>query len=429
MFKLLLILFFSFIFLTVQAQQWKVWNSSNSNIPTNNLINLYIDSSGIIWIGSGDFGLIRFDGINFSSYNSGNSPMKSNLVKSMSVDKFENLWLCAFRQGSGNEGALMKFDRKNNWSYYNSQNSGIENGNQFSVNIDTNNIVWCIYNSLSKFDGTNWFVYDSKNSPLRPSTASEIYVDKQNNKWIGLDFYGLYKLANDNTWTLFSPNNSGIGGTIIRKIREDNTGNYWINISYSGLCKYNASSNSWQNWTPQNSNLISAHPLGLFIDKRNIKWIGFNSTETGLAEFADTQFVYSNPPVIGNGTNIYDIKEDKLGNLWIATASGLLEFNKNGIVGINNSYVIVPTAFELSQNYPNPFNPSTTIIFQIPKNNFVNLKIFDINGKEISQLVNETLNAGEYKINFDGSEFPSGVYYYKLAGDNFSEVKKMVLVK
>ncbi|MBS1494632.1 MAG: T9SS type A sorting domain-containing protein [Bacteroidetes bacterium] len=98
-------------------------------------------------------------------------------------------------------------------------------------------------------------------------------------------------------------------------------------------------------------------------------------------------------------------------------------------VNITPSGNNLPDKFSLNQNYPNPFNPSTTIIFQIPKNNFVSLKVFDINGKEVSQLVNENLNAGEYKINFNGAALPSGVYYYKLTGENFSETKKMILIK
>ncbi|MBS1513807.1 MAG: T9SS type A sorting domain-containing protein [Bacteroidetes bacterium] len=85
--------------------------------------------------------------------------------------------------------------------------------------------------------------------------------------------------------------------------------------------------------------------------------------------------------------------------------------------------------FSLYQNYPNPFNPNTVISFQLPVNSFVNIKVFNINGREVSELVNEKLSAGEYKIDFNGSLLPSGVYYYKMTTENFSETKKMILVK
>jgi len=414
----------------VNAQQWKVWNTSNSNIPTNGLSSLYLDSDGIIWIGSGNAGLIKFNGVNFTSYNTSNSPMKSNLVQYMAIDKFENLWLCAFQSGAGNEGALMKFDRASNWSFYNSQNSGIAHGNQFSVTVDTNNVVWCFYNRLSRFDGTTWKIYDSTNSPLKASIAPEMYTDKYNNKWMGLNFYGLYKLEQDSIWTIYNPGNSGIGGAFITRIREDGIGNYWINISSSGLCRYTPSNNSWQNWTPQNSNLISAYPWGLYIDKNSTKWVGFNNTETGLSEFTDIQFLYYSPPTIGNGTSIKDIKQDKLGNLWLATGDGLIEFNKNGIVGINNQNTIIPQDFKIERIYPNPFNPTASIEFSINRLSNIKIKVSDLSGKEIETLANTNYPHGKYQVTWNAAGFPSGIYFVSLyVNNNFFDAKKLSLVK
>ena len=90
---------------------------------------------------------------------------------------------------------------------------------------------------------------------------------------------------------------------------------------------------------------------------------------------------------------------------------------------------IVPDKYSLSQNYPNPFNPSTTIRFQIKDLNMTTLKVFDILGKEIATLVNEKLKPGEYEVIFNGSTIPSGVYFYKLQSGNFTDTKKLVLLK
>ena len=89
----------------------------------------------------------------------------------------------------------------------------------------------------------------------------------------------------------------------------------------------------------------------------------------------------------------------------------------------------VPLQFSLKQNFPNPFNPSTLIHYSIPKESFVTLKVFNILGDEISTLVNENKNAGEYAIRWEPTSAQSGVYFYKLTVGNFSEVKKMVLLK
>lgn len=85
--------------------------------------------------------------------------------------------------------------------------------------------------------------------------------------------------------------------------------------------------------------------------------------------------------------------------------------------------------FSLEQNYPNPFNPTTKISFTVQQNSFAKLRVYDIMGREISTLVNGQLTAGIHSIDFNASALPSGVYYYKLEANGFSDVKKMMLVK
>lgn len=100
-------------------------------------------------------------------------------------------------------------------------------------------------------------------------------------------------------------------------------------------------------------------------------------------------------------------------------------------VGVNNSGSLVKS-FNLEQNFPNPFNPATKINFTLDKAALVTLKVYDINGKEVSSLINSKNYAvGNYSISFDAAKFNlnSGVYFYKLEADGFSEVRKMMLVK
>lgn len=99
------------------------------------------------------------------------------------------------------------------------------------------------------------------------------------------------------------------------------------------------------------------------------------------------------------------------------------------ITGINPVYNETPSIYSLQQNYPNPFNPVTNIKFSIPKAGLVNLIVYDITGKVISTLVNEQKSAGTYNVDFNAADFASGVYFYKLTSGDFSDVKKMVLVK
>ena len=88
-----------------------------------------------------------------------------------------------------------------------------------------------------------------------------------------------------------------------------------------------------------------------------------------------------------------------------------------------------PENFNLMQNYPNPFNPSTIIQFQVPNSSFVNLKVYDILGREVATLLNEEKTVGSYEINFNAVGLSSGIYFYKLQAGSFVETKKMIFIK
>jgi hypothetical protein len=100
----------------------------------------------------------------------------------------------------------------------------------------------------------------------------------------------------------------------------------------------------------------------------------------------------------------------------------------SSITGIENENTS-PVGFFLNQSYPNPFNPSTTIEFTLPKSELVELKIYNILGKEVSTLVSNILKQGNHTYTFDGNNLASGIYYYQLVAGEYREVKKMILLK
>ena len=120
-----------------------------------------------------------------------------------------------------------------------------------------------------------------------------------------------------------------------------------------------------------------------------------------------------------------DADNNSAGAVWVFVYPG---------IGITPISAEVPKEFQLMQNYPNPFNPSTKIKFQIAKavrseTSNVKLIVYDLAGREVAKLVNEQLAAGTYEIDFDASKFASGVYFYKLTAGDYSETKRMILVK
>lgn len=120
----------------------------------------------------------------------------------------------------------------------------------------------------------------------------------------------------------------------------------------------------------------------------------------------------------------FDVTLDYLSNL---TEQVAITLTPEGVTSNDDDIIIED--FELSQNFPNPFNPVTSIKFSIPEMNFVSLKIYDVTGKEIKTLVNSVKPAGTYQISWNAENNPSGVYFYTLRAGNFSQTKKMLLLK
>lgn len=111
--------------------------------------------------------------------------------------------------------------------------------------------------------------------------------------------------------------------------------------------------------------------------------------------------------------------------------SGIILKTTNGgvVTGLNQNTSETPVIFKLYQNYPNPFNPSTKIEFDVPKSEFVNLIIYDAHGREVAKLVSEELRPGSYSVDWNASDYPSGVYFYRLTTGNYLETRKMILIK
>ncbi|MBK8981468.1 MAG: T9SS type A sorting domain-containing protein [Ignavibacteria bacterium] len=207
-------------------------------------------------------------------------------------------------------------------------------------------------------------------------------------------------------------------------------------------------------------------------DGREFLPFGQNSMERLLVLTRDTSIVFSfNESIFGSANNqIRYFSSDRNGNIgWggyihylssvsseklrltgVINSSGMSmlawsdrrqdgggiyaqNINSNGslgnLTGINSNYHETPDGYFLSQNYPNPFNPKTIISYQLSMFNDVTLKVFDVTGNELTTLINESQNPGKYSVEFDGSNFPSGVYFYKLTAGGFEAVRRMILIK
>lgn len=166
----------------------------------------------------------------------------------------------------------------------------------------------------------------------------------------------------------------------------------------------------------------SAYNLKVFKTSHitNIPW--FKASSSG--SFFCSAISDDGQTVIGTGKGIHARGFGSGGILY----NMLIDTSENPL-GINNNQNTIPHNHALSQNYPNPFNPSTLITYDIPKDGIVKITVFDVAGKEVSTLVNKFQKSGKYSVSFDGSNFTSGVYFYKIETPGFTETKKMILIK
>ncbi len=149
----------------------------------------------------------------------------------------------------------------------------------------------------------------------------------------------------------------------------------------------------------------------------NLNWTeqSFDVTQyvNAASQFKIRFRLYSDGNTLGQGWWVDDIK---FTNYCLATV---------GVLGNTNT----PKTFALEQNYPNPFNPVTSIKYQLPRAEKVSIKVFDILGKKVANLVNENKEPGYYEVSFDASNLASGLYFYRIEAGSFTDTKKMILVK
>jgi hypothetical protein len=194
------------------------------------------------------------------------------------------------------------------------------------------------------------------------------------------------------------------GQTAQNRVRIPLMGNYSGTITYSATVSPSPAPGTITfNWVPGNVKVMTGNPDSIILNtvvSATVPYGNYTVTVTGTESGQPRTHTRSFIQVVAN------------------------------VTGVNNNQNNTPAVFALMQNYPNPFNPSTSIEYYLPKQSLVSLKIFDVLGREVASLVNNELKpAGDYNVVFNAENLTTGVYYYKLTAGEFTDIKKMVLVK
>ena len=192
------------------------------------------------------------------------------------------------------------------------------------------------------------------------------------------------------------------------------------------------SNNSGTNWTVITQTLTTQHFRSVDAFAAKVTICGDNGT---ILTSNDGGITFVNQ-LSGETRHLYGVSlKSSLEGTTVGeiggSVSGMMYFTmRNGFTAVTGQGTELPDKFELKQNYPNPFNPSTTIMFDVLKQSKVSLRIYNVLGKEVAVLVDREMSAASgYKVKFDASALPSGVYFYRLQAGDFVDTKRMLLIK
>ncbi|MCL6099388.1 MAG: T9SS type A sorting domain-containing protein [Bacteroidetes bacterium] len=347
-------------------------------------------------------------------------------------------------------------------------------------------LVFCCYNVQAQWvqiNGPNggavrFLAVSNMNLFVKASNGAFRSTDN-GNSWSSIswpyDNYGPSNLVITSDEYLFA---TGLG----RLYRSTNKGNSWDRADYNfpypsvtglfvsgtdifaryGGDIYLSTSHGvyWSSWSYFNiSNILSfviyqsilvVTPNGVFITKNlGNDW---TSTSTGLTNL-NVRYITVSGTYLFVGTNNGVFLSTNNGLNWTPASMGLADIDVNTLA-VSGAYLFagtsgggiwkrlvsemitstensrsLPSHFSIEQNYPNPFNPNTTINYSIPKESFVTIEVYDVLGREVKTIVNENKQVGNYRVEFNASNLVSGIYFYRIQAGNFTETKKLILMK
>jgi len=370
--------------LFISTDSGENWIAANNGLTDNYILSLAINSEGHIYAGTFVGGVFRSTD-NANTWNQINNglPIPSQ-VRSLAINANGHIFA-----GTGCCGVFRSTDSGENWTQINSGFTRT-NFNVEALAINSNGDIFAtmafgggVFRSTD--NGDNW-----TQSGLQSNTILSLAINPNGHIFAGADFLGSVFRSTDNgdNWT----DSSNITGGFVANVEAlaINSDGQIFAVAFQTFFNLDdgiyVSSDNGDNWTQLNSGLGASTSIkSLAISRDGFVFAGTR----GSGVFRSVQTTTSVEEITGE----------------------------------------IPTSFSLEQNYPNPFNPSTTIQFTVEKSSHVILKLFDITGREVTMLVDETFTPGSYSTVFEADGLPSGIYFYRITAGEFMQTKKLTLLK
>lgn len=390
---------------------WNLYNTSNSDIPENYIKTIKIDKSGNKWMGSWDnAALIKFNNNEWSLFN---PDLGTILIDELVIDLDGKKWI------SDRHNGVFVYD-DTTWVSYNTINSGLPDDAVRSLFADKDNNIWIgtLNGGLAKFDQyqSEWTILNTSNNCMESDWVDNIFIDDTGSTWLVADGNGVVKF-NESGCENFNSSNSGIVQGFVEKITSDSNGKMWFGTQ-DGISSFDGTNwNSYFLGTPGYSYYMINDVAA---DKEGNIWVG--SDGTGLYKFDGTE--WTNYNIINSGiccNYVMSIAIDSLGTKWIGTWNGLSLFNEQGIVLSNKSFAVNNN--NILKLYPNP--AKETLKVSLPNDKKTSqIQIVNINGISVRNLPSTGT-----ETNIDISDLQPGVYLIRAQGSDAVKVGKFVKVK
>lgn len=391
---LILIVLFTFFNQTTFGQ----WVQASNGIATNNSIYSFTARSGNIFTGTFNTGVYATSNIgsNWEQTSLNNKTVFSLLNSGNNVVAGTSLSGVYYSANNGVNWTQTTLNDKIVFSLAGSGNNVFAGVSGSGVYLSTNNgINW----SQTSLNNLTIYSLAISGSSIFAGTASGVYLSTNN----GSNWTLTAHIATT-VYALLVSGTSVFSGTSTGVYISTNNGSTWTQTALSQpIRSLTADGNNIFAGTNSNTGVYYTNNNGTSWIQKNQ---GFTSLTTINALFIDNNFIFA-------GTQGQSVWKRSL----------------TEIIGIRNISSEIPSAFSLEQNYPNPFNPETKIKFSVSKSGGVKITVYDMIGREVQELVNESLKPGIYETTFNGAILNSGVYLYKITAGEFSETKRMLLIK
>jgi photosystem II stability/assembly factor-like uncharacterized protein len=277
-----------------------------------------------------------------------------------------------------------------------------------------------VYNYVTTNGGVTWNEY-KLNKEFISSFDKLIFTDPSNGYFLSQG--NLWQTKDTaKTWNIIYqqiPGEQGYAFDFIDSLQG------WIHFWAGNIGKTTDGGKTWKlSSIPYMNQVLNMK----FADKNHGIAIGYEGSIFATIDGGETWFneqSFTNLPL----TTISMISNGNTAEYWIAGDGWNILHKKVILTNVNSKGTIFPQSFSLSQNYPNPFNPTTTISYQLPENSLTTLKVYDMLGREVAVLVNEVKNAGTYSVQWNATQFASGIYFATLRAGSFTSTKKLLLMK